>query len=197
MGGLTNRAAPSPPGTGRRFHETATVTTILETDRLLLRPWTADDAEAALPIYTDPEVMRFLSLRPTTLEEVRTLLVERPILHQEQHGFSLWAVIEKATSRLIGSCGLKYLDNGPEIEVGYHFARAAWGKGYATEAARACLHHGFERLGLARIVAVVDPANHASQRVLEKIGLRFERMAHHYNKDLRYYVALRKGDGEA
>jgi RimJ/RimL family protein N-acetyltransferase len=166
------------------------VTVILETDRLRLRTWTPDDAEAAFPIYSDPEVMRFLSTFARNLDDVRAI-VQRRIDHQERHGFTIWAVVEKATSGLVGACGLKHLDDGPEIEVGYHLARPAWGKGYATEAARACLRHGFDRLGLPRIVAVVDPLNHASQRVIEKIGLKFERMGRYYNKELRYYAAQR------
>src|SRR5262249_54763446 len=141
-------------------------------------------------MYNDPEVMRFLSTFAHNLDDARAI-VQRRIDHQERHGFTIWAVIEKATAGLVGACGLKYLDDGPEIEVGYHLARPAWGKGYATEAARACLRHGFDRLGLPRIVAVVDPLNHASQRVIEKLGLKFERMGRYYNKELRYYAAQR------
>jgi ribosomal-protein-alanine N-acetyltransferase len=165
---------------------------ILETPRLVLRTWTLDDAEAAFAVYSDPEVMRFLSGPPARdVEETRARLAARPIAQQERYGFCLWAVVEKATGTVIGSCGLKHLDDGPDVEVGYHLARSAWGKGYATEAAAACLRYGFERLGLRRILAVVNPANGASRRVLEKIGMRFEGMGRYYNQELRVYAADR------
>jgi RimJ/RimL family protein N-acetyltransferase len=170
----------------------AAMPVILETDRLVLRPWTTDDAEDALTIYGDPEVMRFLH-RPAvqTLEEVRNHLEARPIAQYREHGFSFWAVVEKASGRVIGSCGLKYLDGGPLIEVGYHFARSAWGKGYATEGATACVRYGFDKMQLQRIMGVVDPLNFASQRVLEKSGLTFQGMGHYYNHDVRVYAVDR------
>jgi RimJ/RimL family protein N-acetyltransferase len=165
---------------------------ILETGRLALRTWALEDAEAALTIYSDPEVMYFLH-RPAlqTVEAARNLLETRPIAQYREHGFGIWAVVEKATGGLIGSCGLKYLDNGPLIEVGYHLARAAWGKGYATEAATACVRHGFDKMRLERIWGVVDPLNFASQRVLEKSGLTYQGMGHYYNHDLRVYAVDR------
>jgi RimJ/RimL family protein N-acetyltransferase len=88
-----------------------------------------------------------------------------------KHGFGLLAVTERETGRLIGEAGLQYLEEGPDIEVGYTLARAAWGRGYATEAAGAILRWGFAGLRLHRIVAVADPANAASLRVLEKLGM--------------------------
>ncbi len=167
---------------------------ILETPRMMLRTWTLDDAEAAFAIYGDPEVMHFLGGRPDqNVEETRTRLAERRIAPQEQHGFCLWAMVEKTTGNVVGSCGLQHLDRGADVEVGYHLARAAWGKGYATEAAAASLRHGFEQLGLRRILAVVNPANHASRRVLEKISMRFEGMGHYYNQEVRVYSADRPG----
>ena len=88
---------------------------------------------------------------------------------------------------LIGRCGLVHLDNTPEIEVGYLFAADCWGKAYATEAARAALDYGFTELDLDRIVAITRPENLASQRVLEKIGMRFERNARYYDMEVRYF----------
>jgi GNAT acetyltransferase-like protein len=110
----------------------------------------------------------------------------------------MWAVVSKATGQVIGNCGLKYLEAGRDVEVGYHFASSAWGKGYATEAARACVRYGFERLGLHRIVAVVLPTNMGSRRVLEKSGLTYQGMGHYYGKDLMCYAIdrLPAGVGE-
>ena len=160
----------------------------VQTERLQLRPWTLEDVEAAYAIYRDPEVMRFLGGTSQTWDEVRERL-QQYITHQERHGFSMWAAVELATGHVVGRCGLKYLDGGPEVEVGYDLARAVWNRGYATEGAGASLRYGFERLRLPRIVGVVNPANYASQRVLQKIGLVYERMGFYYGYDLQVYAA--------
>jgi RimJ/RimL family protein N-acetyltransferase len=167
--------------------------TVLQTDRLLLRTWTLDDVEAAFPIYRDPEVVRFIGNKiDQSPDDTRQRLLRR-LAEQEQFGLSLWAAIEKATGQLIGACGLKHLEGGPQIEVGYHLARHAWGKGYATEGARACLRHGFDCLRLERIVGIVDPDNLASRHVLEKIGLTCEGAGYYYNTDVLVYAAARPG----
>jgi RimJ/RimL family protein N-acetyltransferase len=167
---------------------------IIETPRLLLRTWALDDAEAAFAFYSDPEVMRFLSAgTQQSVEDVRRYLAARPIAYQALHGMTLWATVEKATGRLVGACGLKFLDGGMDVEVGYHFARAVWGRGYATEGAAAAVRYGFDRLCLRRILGVVNPANYASQRVLEKIGLTYQGMGRYYNMDLKVYAADRPG----
>jgi ribosomal-protein-alanine N-acetyltransferase len=169
--------------------------TVLQTDRLLLRTWTLDDIAAAFPIYSHPEVVRFIGGKiDQTPDDTRERVLRR-LADQEQFGLSLWAVIEKATGQLIGACGLKHLEGGPQIEVGYHLARHAWGQGYATEGARACLRHGFDCLRLERIVGIVDPGNLASRHVLEKIGLTYESMGHYYNTDVMVYAASRQGRG--
>jgi ribosomal-protein-alanine N-acetyltransferase len=168
------------------------MTVPIETPRLLLRPWSPDDAEVAFTFYTDPEVMRFLNgVIYHTVDEIRTHIILRPMAHDALHGFTMWATVEKETGRLLGACGLKFLEGGMDIEVGYHFARAAWGRGYATEGATAAVRYGFERLGLRRIVGVVNPANVASQRVLEKIGLTYQGMGRYYNCDCKVYAATR------
>lgn len=100
----------------------------------------------------------------------------RMIAHQQQHGFCFWAVVEKESQQLIGTCGLAYQrDGGLPIEFGYSLARACWGRGLATEAARACLRYIFEQLRLPDIAASVDSRNVASQRVLEKSGFVHQR----------------------
>jgi RimJ/RimL family protein N-acetyltransferase len=90
--------------------------------------------------------------------------------HQAAHGFCRWAVIEKASGNVIGSCGFARIESLEEIELGYLFDRRAWGHGFATEAARACLRYGFESLKFPQVVALTNPRNSASQHVLEKIG---------------------------
>ena len=93
---------------------------------------------------------------------------------------------------MLGWCGLFPLDDVGPIEIGYRYARSAWGRGVATEAARAVLDHGFRRLGFDRIVAVTDPAHLASQHVLEKIGLKPRGSAFHYEKSLSFFELTRE-----
>ncbi len=169
--------------------------TMLETDRLLLRTWTPDDAEAMLAIYSHPEVTRFLGsgVPDQNLDDAHKRLL-RAQTHQERHGFGFWAVVDKSTGQILGSCGLKHLEDGPQIEVGYHLARLVWNRGFATEAAAGCLRYGFEKLKLDRIVGVVALENHASQRVLEKIGMRYERLGRHYGREVKVYGAENRQD---
>jgi [ribosomal protein S5]-alanine N-acetyltransferase len=126
------------------------------------------------------------------VEESRRRL-ERLIEHQKQHGFSLWAVTDVQSATVMGDCGLiLYAHEGPEIELGFRLGKPYWGKGYATEAARAWVAHGFGLLGLDRIVAATHPENAASQRVLEKVGMRFERMDVYDGERVRLYAIERK-----
>jgi RimJ/RimL family protein N-acetyltransferase len=126
------------------------------------------------------------------VEESRRRL-ERLIEHQERHGFSLWAVTGRETAAVMGDCGLiRYAHVGPEIELGYRLAKLYWGKGYATEAAHAWVAHGFDTLGLHRIVAAAHPENTASQRVLEKVGMRYERMTDYAGERVRLYAIERE-----
>ncbi|MBI1293020.1 GNAT family N-acetyltransferase [bacterium] len=144
--------------------------TILETARLSLREWSLDDVDRFAEIYADPEVMRFVgNYRPRTREET----IERKlksIRHYEAHGFGMWAVIDKESGALIGRAGLEYLDN--DVEIAWLLARDWWGRGLATEAARAVLGYGFGVLGLDRIVAAAIPENSASINVMRKLGMR-------------------------
>ena len=145
----------------------------LVTERLELRRFTAADLEPLLAVFGDAEVMRYVGAerRPLTADEVRGLLTARRRTGRE-HGFGPLAVVERASGGCVGEAGLQLLEAGPDIELTYTLARAAWGRGYATEAARAVLRWAFAGLRLPRIVAVADPENTASLRVLEKLGMR-------------------------
>lgn len=165
---------------------------IIHTQRLALQPFTLDDLDALAEINGDPQVMRYIgdgmpASRERTAERLNFI-----IEHGRRYGFSVWAVRSKQTPSLIGFCGLIRLDGTTEVEVGYRFAQAHWGKGFATESARASLRYGFEELALDRIVAVVQPENIASQRVLEKLGFKYEKDARYYNTDLKYYAIARE-----
>lgn len=143
----------------------------LDTERLRLRPATIEDLDAWLAISRDAEEAWFGEPRSTREDALANL--KKHISHHERHGFGLWPVELRETGELIGATGLQHLRDGPEIEVGYRFLHDHWGRGYATEAARAAIAFGFGELGLDRIVAVTEPDNRASRRVMEKCGMTF------------------------
>lgn len=167
---------------------------ILETERLILREWTLEDAPAAFAIYGDPEVMRYIGATGSpdaNVEQTRAGLERAIARYPERPGFGFWAAVERTGGAIVGAGLLKHLDGGPEVEVGYHFARRVWGQGYATELARALVAYGFDRLELNRIVGVAYPANRASCRVLEKAGLTYEGRRRYFGQDLEYYIIER------
>ena len=145
----------------------------LVTERLELRRFTAADLEPLLAVFGDPAVMRYVGVerRPLTADEVRGLLTSAEE-HWARHGFGTLAVVERATGQVLGEAGLQVLEAGPDIELTGTPGRAAWGLGYATEGARALLRWAFAGLRLPRVVAVADPENTASLRVLEKLEMR-------------------------
>jgi RimJ/RimL family protein N-acetyltransferase len=149
----------------------------IDTGRLILRPFTLDDAEAWLPLITLPDIIRYTGDTPvSSVDEAREILRTRPLRDYAVHGYGRMAVIEKASSRLVGFSGLKYLEDLGEVDVGYRFLPDCWGKGYATESARPLMEHGRRVHRFGRIVGMAHPDNGVSIRVLEKLGLGFERL---------------------
>jgi ribosomal-protein-alanine N-acetyltransferase len=144
----------------------------LETARLCLRPFTAADYDAIHAVYADPDVMRYVGhgAHRTPSETARALRGYADSLATRGYGFV--AVVERSSGVVVGDAGLHPLaGRGPDIELGYTLARSAWGRGYGTEAARALRDHAFATLGVPRVMAQVEPANDASRRVLEKLGM--------------------------
>jgi RimJ/RimL family protein N-acetyltransferase len=144
----------------------------LETARLCLRPFTVADYDAIHEVYADPEVMRYVGhgAHRTPTETARALRGYADALAARGYGFV--AVVERSSGAVVGDAGLHPLaGRGPDIELGYTLARAAWGRGYATEAAGALRDHAFATLGVPRVMAQVEPANLASRHVLEKLGM--------------------------
>ena len=180
----------------------------LETDRLTLRPFTADDADFVLDLYSRMEVQRYISGQPPKLMKDRTeaLALIEAWARRDDGTCGIWAVQAKAsqekaaqdqiTGQLTGTLLLKPIPaSGPElresgdIEIGWHFHPDFWGRGYAPEAAAAVLQHGFDA-GLPRIVAVTNPANTASMRVCGKIGLQAQGTTdRYYNKTCQLFTA--------
>jgi RimJ/RimL family protein N-acetyltransferase len=159
----------------------------LETQRLVLRPFTLDDVDAHGRIFSDPLVTRFLPRGPYAADQARDVALRTVsyfIEHWKQHGFGVWAVIDRASGALIGQCGLNTLEEAPEVEVLYLLDRLYWGRGLATEAAQVSVNVGFDLVGLQRIVGLTHPDNVASQRVLQKIGLHHKKRARFFGIDV-------------
>ena len=167
--------------------------TIIKTARLTIRPFQWADGDAYHEqIYSDPDVTRYLpGGRPRPRAETDDIIAFF-IQHRQREGYSIDAVIETASDKLIGHCGLHKLKEDRSVEVGYSFGKAHWGKGYATEAAYACLRYGFETLELRRIIALAMPANSASQKVMQKLSMQYQGITDvYYNSDLILYTLER------
>ena len=149
---------------------------MIETERLLIRKFTLDDADAYLRLNSDPDVLRYTGDPPIeSLDESREVLLNYPLRDYEVYGYGRLACIEKSSGQLIGFAGLKYIEDIDEIELGFRFLREYWGKGYATESSLGVLEHGRRELGLDRIVALVTPENRNAVKTLLKLGMVFER----------------------
>lgn len=148
----------------------------LETQRLLMRPFSSDDKELIFNVMKDKEMFEYTPDEPwhsiENAEEFINLVLW--LYDSEYETFKhFFAVIEKESGKLIGVCGVGGIDyDRSENEVLYHIGKEYWGKGYATEAAQAMLEYSFEQLGLSKVIGVVHPDNNASNRVMEKIGLK-------------------------
>jgi ribosomal-protein-alanine N-acetyltransferase len=162
---------------------------IIETDRLLLREYVEDDAEAFFQLNSDPEVLRFVPDKAVlNVEQARQILLDHPIADYRKYGFGRGACILKSTGEQIGFAGLKYLEEFGEVDVAFRLMRTHWGLGLATEAALASVRFGFADLGLKRMIGLVMPENTASVRVLEKTGLRYVETVACWGRQFSKYV---------
>jgi RimJ/RimL family protein N-acetyltransferase len=161
------------------------------TERLVLRPYEAADlAQLHAVLYSDGEAMALLG-GPRELSGTRAAL-ERSIRQQNAEGYSFWPVIERSSGSLVGEAGLFPLSpGGPDISLGYAFGTRYWGRGYATEAARAVLAEAFGPLGMERVVAITREANLGSRNVLRKLGFRMDGCRHVWGAEQLYFVLER------
>ena len=148
---------------------------VFETPRLILGRFTEEDARLILQLNSDPEVVKYIH-EPvlTSVEQAEKVLLDI-ILPQYKNNFGRWAIYTKTGNEFLGWCGLKYRPELDEIDLGYRLKKDAWGKGYATEAAKHTLDHAFNNLNLDIITGRAHIENHASIKVLEKIGMHFTR----------------------
>lgn len=160
----------------------------LHTERLILRELSPEDTPALARILGDAEVMRH-SVRGVLSERQTGEFIDGCRHSYRQYGFGPWAVVDRSSLTLAGFCGLnaERVDDVDEIEIGYRLAPEFWGKGLGTEAARAALSHGFDTVGIASMIAIVEPANVASVKVIQKLGFSGFIHSQYHRRSVRIY----------
>ena len=174
------------------------MTSVIETERLTLRELTLDDVDAMFAIIGDAETMKYYPQRfgRDDAED----WVKRNLERYRRDGFSLYAVSLKTNdSDVIGDCGLirQEVEGESLIEVAYHLRRDCWGRGYATEAARACTRYAFEQLDAPKVVSLIRPENLPSRRVAERNGMTVERQVTVFGAPHLLYAMRRENYGQA
>ena len=173
--------------------------TVLETERLVLRRFTLEDAAFTFELVNDPAWLQHIGDRNVkSLEDARAYLRRGTLAQYERVGYGMYVVCLKASGTPIGTCGLIKRDGLDDVDIGFAFLPAHRGQGFALESASAVLEHGRRDLGLKRIVAIVADANDRSIRILEKLGLRFERriqLPGDHEEIQLYAVVLGAGSG--
>ena len=151
--------------------------TLIETERLVLREITFDDKEELFQLHADPKVQKWTG-EPVveSIKEIEQAIRIR-LNDYRKYGFGRLAVIQKETSEFIGWAGLTYLPEFDKVDVGYRLKKKYWGMGIATEASKAIIDHGFNVLNLDLIIAIALPENKASIRVMEKVGMIYDKQA--------------------
>ena|SRR5437773_2869231 len=151
---------------------------VLETERLLLRHWEPDDWKHFKPLATDPRVLQYIGTGEPWSDERIQQFVNGGIEAAKTRGWILWPLIHREDGVLIGFCGFS---DGfpPDVEIGWRLLPDYWGRGLATEAATAVLRYSFDTWHFNRVISVAQPANRASLRVMDKLGMSFERSFFH------------------
>ena len=147
---------------------------ILETERIELDIWQPLDWKELRPIATDVDVMRYINGGVAWSDEQIRSFVESQVELYSKRGFCRWKLLAKASGEMIGFCGAGISRAAPEPEIGWWLARRHWGRGLATEAARAALRDAFKRVRLDRVISIARPENTASIRIMEKLELKRE-----------------------
>ena len=147
----------------------------IESERLIIREWSESDFAPFLEIVNDPEVMRYIGPGLVWTQSQMEAFLGRQSESVERHGFCVGALESKADGQLLGHCGIQHLGTGGDVEVGWWLARRHWGQGFGTEAGQAALTFAFDELDLAQVLAIAHSENKASRRVMERLGMQFQR----------------------
>lgn len=153
------------------------VVKVLETDRLVLRLISTDDAEFFLRLLNEPSFLRFIGDKKVrSLDDARNYILNGPIQSYQNFGFGLYLVELKGSTVPIGICGLLKRDTLDDVDIGFAFLPEFWAQGYGFESAAAIMNHGRDTMGLQRILAITSPDNVGSIALLEKLGMKYERL---------------------
>ncbi len=161
---------------------------MIETERLSFRKFTLDDLPQLIEQRSDPEMSRYLGGTRMQNPESLAKRIRFYMSCYETHGFGMCPMFWKETGEMIGAAGIQPLEDTGEIEVGYSVVKNFWGRGIGTEAARGWMTFGFNECSLDRIVAVAVVENTASRRIMEKLGMKYEKTEPHYGEDCAFYA---------
>ncbi len=165
---------------------------MLETERLIIRKFAPDDLPELIELRCDPEVNKYLGGTKMQNAEAIEKRMQFYVDCYEKYRFGMCAMIWKETGEMCGWSGLQPLEDTGEIEVGYGMAKDFWRKGIGYECAEAWLEYGFSKTDLERIVAVAQPENTGSWRIMEKLGMRYEKNEKHYGLDCVLYAITKE-----
>ena len=171
----------------------------LETARLTLRRLDFEDAPFVVRLLNEPSFLQNIGDRGVrNIEDAHRYLREGPLAMYQAHGFGLWHASRKSDGAAVGMCGLLKRDTLPDVDIGYAYLPEFWGQGYALEAAEATVRHAARKFGLRRLIGVVSQGNTGSIRVLEKVGMRFERLypMHPGEPEVRLYSCALEPPGD-
>lgn len=163
----------------------------ITTPRLILRPFAPEDAGPFHQILCGNDVLRYFPRSDPPPHERVENWIQQVLAHWQAHGYGLWAVVSRTSGELLGRSGLQWLPETGEIEVDFLFGEHFWGQGFATEAGRASLRFGLEKLAVEWVVGIVHLENLASQRVLEKIGMIRRERKRYFGMDCYRYAVDR------
>lgn len=164
------------------------MTTIIETERTLLREFTVADYQAVFDFSSNKDVQKYTG--DTLLETVaqaKDIIKNVWFTDYKKYGYGRWAVIHKKDNKVIGFAGLKYLPEFDKTDIGFRFLPTYWGQGFATEVSLSIIKYGFEKLGLQEIIGIADPDNIGSIKTLKKIGLKFYKYDFYDAEDTKKY----------
>ena len=160
---------------------------IIESERLYLKEFTANDVDKLFKLNCDPNVMKYIREPITDIKVIKNSINHIINYYSKYTGFGVWAGYLKSNNEFIGFFELAHMDNTDEIEVGYRLHKKYWGKGYATEMTNVLIDYGFNQMGLQEIVGITLLGNTASENVLKKAGLVYIKDAFFYEVDVKYF----------